>query len=213
MVHFPVRPRLVIAATLAVGLAGFLGGCGSPGRRDRPPPGEELGGLPSVAMAATGAYFDGQVTAELSLARGRRGGRDGAERGSRPPREYAPMLRPHAIGETPPGAELGPRGPTRGMLAAPAGPALTLRLHLTNHGTVPLTVSILECSSALGDFAVRPERLELAAGQGAEVDPMISQLGVIAERIPVTLRLLIGDRKENQTLTLQPAPPAPAVSD
>lgn len=202
MVPCTSRLRLLFAVTLAAGLAGTLAGCGSPGRRHRPPPGDGPVGLPPVVMTADGTYFAGQLGAELTLARGRLGGR-----GPRPNREYAPMLRPHAIGETPPGADLGPRRPGSALLDAPAGPALTLRLRLTNRGTVPLTVTILECSSALGDFAVRPERVDLAPGQAAEVDPMISQLGVVAARIDVLLRLQAGDRKESQTLTLQPLQP------
>lgn len=164
-------------------------------------------GPPPVAMTATGSFFDGQLLADLSLARGRVGQPRAAGRGDRPPREYAPMLRPHAVGETPPGVELGPRGPTAGMMNRPGGPALTLRLRLTNRGPEPIEATILECSSTLGDFAVRPERVQLAPGQSTDLDPMVSQLGVVAAKIDVLVRLQVAGKKESQTLTLQSVVP------
>lgn len=199
-----LRLPLLIATTV---LAGLLAGCGSPARHERPLPGDAPAGPPPVAMTASASYLEGRLLAELSLTRGRLGEPKSGFRGDRPPREYAPMLRPHAIGETPPGVELGPRRPTSVMMNRPGGPALTLRLRLTNQGPDPIEVTILECSSALGDFAVRPERVQLAAGQSTEVDPMVSQLGVVAAKIDVLVRLQVAGKKESQTLTLQAVAP------
>ena len=205
MVPTALRPQSLILAVL---LAGLLAGCGSPTRRDRPPPGAKPEGPPPVVMAAAGTYFEGRLLAELSLTRGRLGDFRTGAAGDRPPREFAPMLRPHAIGETPPGAELDRRGPRSGIRPSPGGPDLTLRLRLTNRSPEPIEIVILECSSALGDFAVRPERLRLAPDQRAEVDPMVSRLGVVAAKIDVLVRLQVTDKKESQALTLRSVVPA-----
>lgn len=82
-------------------------------------------------------------------------------------------------------------------------PPVTLRVKLENRGTEPLEVSVTEVNSDLGNFAVRPPKLTIAPGQVGELDPMISQLGVTADEIPLKLVLRGGGRTETQTIAIK----------
>lgn len=156
-----------------------------------------------VSLAADGLFFAGSLKASLTLQRGRPGGQ--MPKGARPEREYSAMLQPHAIG-----TQLRTDDDRGGSMQVDApGPALTLRLQLENRGTADVEVQIVELSSDLGNFAVRPERVTLVPGQSGEVDPMISQLGVVAQTIPVTLILRVAGQTESQTLILAKPANAP----
>lgn len=196
----PLRTRPLIALPFALLLAG-LAGCETAPKEHAL---EVAADTQPVSLAADGGFFANTLKASLTLKRGRPG--EAMPMGARPPREYAPMLQPHAIGTTLPGAA-NDRGGS--MQVDAPGPALTLRLRLENRGLASLEVHIIELNSALGNFAVRPERLTLAPGESGEVDPMISQLGVIAERVPVKLILRVAGTTEEQTLILGKPAPAP----
>lgn len=150
-----------------------------------------------VFLATQGDFFAGKLTASLSLTRGRPG--TVMPKVKRPPREYDPVLQPHALGSSLPSAP----AEDDSKLAPTLGPALTLRLRLENHSPATLTVRIPEVNSDLGNFAVRPEQLSLAPGQALETDPMISQLGVVADTIPVKVALQLAGQTEHQILTLR----------
>jgi len=97
-------------------------------------------------------------------------------------------------------------------------PPVTTRLKLQNRGTETLEIEILEVNSDLGNFAVRPAKIRVAPGQTAEPDPMISQLGVTSNEIPVKVTLRkVGDTAQSQILTvisLQPAyKPVPTTKE
>jgi hypothetical protein len=49
-----------------------------------------------------------------------------------------------------------------------------------------------------------------APGQSVELDPMISQLGVLADKIPLKVRLRLAGQEESHTLLLQPLAPPPS---
>lgn len=195
-------------ASLTVACA-FLTGCES----SRPPPPDDraIAAAKTVGLRGEGIFFDGKLRAEATVSRGRpvpfkgdEGRGDGQRGGGR-----------HG-GRRPPGGAMGGGGdfggrggetddgsPTLHMRASSL-PPVTLRLKLTNLSTEPLDVQVRDLKSDLGDFAVRPERLLLAPAQAAEVDPMVSQLGVLSDQLPVTVGLRLGGRKETHDLLLTP---------
>ena len=63
---------------------------------------------------------------------------------------------------------------------------------------------MVDFNSALGDFAVQPEKITVQPGASVEADPMVSRLGIPAEEIPLTVKLKAGSRTEQQVLTLRP---------
>ena len=82
-------------------------------------------------------------------------------------------------------------------------PPVTLRVKLENKGTEPLEIEVTEVNSELGNFAVRPPKLTIAPGQTGELDPMISQLGVTSDEIPLKLSVRTGGKRESQTITIK----------
>jgi hypothetical protein len=97
-------------------------------------------------------------------------------------------------------------------------PPVALRLRVHNVTQAPVEIEFLECKSYLGNFAVRPEKLTIPAGESGQPDPMVSLLGVGGQEIPVTITLRLGDKRETHTVVLVPLkaaplppPPAPAT--
>ena len=88
-------------------------------------------------------------------------------------------------------------------------PPMRLHLRLTNHGSTPLDVEVLDFNSDLGNFVVQPRKIPLAPGTSVEADPMTSRIGLTADAIPVTVRIRQNGQVEQQVLMLQVvAPPA-----
>jgi hypothetical protein len=81
-------------------------------------------------------------------------------------------------------------------------PPVALRLRVSNLTAAPLQIEFIECKSYLGNFAVRPERITIAPGESGQPDPMVSLLGVSGKEIPVTVTLLLGDKRDTHTLVL-----------
>ena len=216
--------RTLSVAVLALGLAA----CGREHPRGEPPGAmgpEGEGRTPIARMEAQSTFFDGQMDVETLLARagaawsrdadqasgsaghkggggsscgfggggggrhggGHGGGRGGGAGGGGEPQETAQR--------TPP-------------IHAANGPAILLRLRLTNHSARLLVVEVLDFDSALGDFVVFPEKITVLPGASTEADPMVSRLGIGTGEIPLTVKLRVGDRVEQQVLTLRPVPEA-----
>jgi len=228
-------PRLLELGLLAAGLLAGLAACES--GRPGPSPEAREHGAESAAnaiprMEARATFFSGQVEAEILLARadarwrrpedsnqpaGRRDGggssgrvggfgsgghgghRGGGGRGGPPPNDGA-------------GDEQ-----ARAPIHASNLPGAALRLRLTNHGGEAVDVEVLDFDSSLGDFVVEPPRITLPPGKPIEAEPMVSRLGVGTGEIPLTIRLRLNGRNEQQVLTLrtvsEPAPaPAPPTA-
>ncbi|ATC63198.1 hypothetical protein CMV30_04085 [Nibricoccus aquaticus] len=95
-------------------------------------------------------------------------------------------------------------------------PPVALRLRVYNLTAAPAELEFIECKSYLGNFAVRPEKITIPAGESGQPDPMVSLLGVSGEEIPVTITLRLGGKRETHTVVLVPLkaaskPPAPAA--
>jgi hypothetical protein len=82
-------------------------------------------------------------------------------------------------------------------------PPVTLKVAFENKGTEPIEIEITEINSMLGNFAVRPPKLTLAPGGNGVLDPMISQLGVTSDEIPLTVAIRRGGKREQQTVMVK----------
>lgn len=82
-------------------------------------------------------------------------------------------------------------------------PPVTLRVLFENKGTAPLELEVTEVNSDLGNFAVRPPKLTIAPGEKGMLEPMISQLGVTSDEIPLKLALRTGGKREQQVVVVK----------
>lgn len=82
-------------------------------------------------------------------------------------------------------------------------PPVTLRVLFENKGTEPLELEVTEVNSDLGNFAVRPPKLTIAPGEKGLLEPMISQLGVTSDEIPLKLAVRTGGKREQQVVVVK----------
>jgi len=68
-------------------------------------------------------------------------------------------------------------------------PPVTLHVTFKNDGKDAVEIEPTEVSSDLGNFAPRPKKLMLAPGETGSLDPMVSQLGVLNDDIPLTVSI------------------------
>ena len=192
----------------------FAGGCSShhdyvPDTNPKTPP--------APAMQGYGEFFDGKLMVEASLGRGFR---------MRPGKMRDFMGRSHGKGGGGAGrveiddasdevyyedqGEMQQRFIPR--MSSSTLPPVALRVRVTNQTQQSVDVVFLECNSVLGNFAVRPEKITIAAGETGAPDPMTSLLGVGGTEIQLRVGLKMGDAKETQTIvlrTIKTAPPPP----
>ena len=220
------RNNLFITAGL---LAFFLTGCSS----DRPDPhaGGPARGHRTPPLAGQDTFFDGQITAELTVGRGPGFDRKPSGEGDdpRPERRHpggggggfhmgggGPGGGGHRPERDGPGEEGGMSGQfdrerTMAMRrSANMNPPVMIHLRFTNNGTAPAELLIADFLSPLGNFVIEPEKLTLAPGQTLEVEPMTSRLaGEIAQAtVTLALRLAGHGEKKNIVLSIVPEPPA-----
>lgn len=164
---------------------------------------------PIVTMEAHGMFFAGQIEVESLLAPGgMRWGAHGKEGKDSPPRGGGfHMGGGMGGGHRGPSGEFGD-GPAPTMRASNL-PPVQLRLRLTNHGSAPAEVQVLDFNSDIGNFVVQPAKLLVPAGESLEADPMISRLGVPGNEVPLTVRLHLAGRTEQQVITLKIASTPP----
>lgn len=82
-------------------------------------------------------------------------------------------------------------------------PPVTLRVLFENKGTAPMEIEVTEVNSELGNFAVRPPKLTIAPGEKGMLEPMVSQLGVTSDEIPLKLSIRSGGKKEQQVVVVK----------
>ena len=82
-------------------------------------------------------------------------------------------------------------------------PPVTLRVAFANRGTEPVELEVTEVNSDLGNFAVRPSKLTIAPGETGVLEPMVSQLGVTSDEIPLKLSVRSGGKKEQQVVVVK----------
>lgn len=192
-----------------------LSGCGhGPGGRG----GAEV--MPAVELQGTGSFFKGLVRTTIRLSRAdfRGGGprRAGGEGGGRP-HGGGMAGGPPGGGPGGPGGPGGREGPPEEGEMRASGPriaesnlpGMVFHIEFETTGTSPLTIMVWEFNSALGNFAVRPERLELRPGVTLQVDPMTTRLGAGGEGLEVSLVLRTAGAEERQVIVLHEAVSAP----
>jgi hypothetical protein len=141
-----------------------------------------VSGEKPVAMEGTGAFFDGKVEARVTLSRGIGQGlrKAGQKKGDYTYQAYA-------------------EGSSKSVLGSPL-PPVTLHLILTNRSLGPMTLTMVDFDSDMGNFAIEPDTLTLAAGQTGEPTPMVSDLGVSSDEIPFKVTLKYGIARETRTI-------------
>ncbi len=170
--------------SLAAGAALALGAGGCMEKANDELTNAVVSGEKSVAMEGSDAFFGGKVAVKVTLGRGI--GR-GLKR-SKGDRDSTYQNYTDTGGK---------------MLLGSPLPPVTLHLFLTNPGTDPITVTVADFASDLGDFAVDPDTLTLAPGQSVEPTPMVSQLGVSSDEMPFKVTLRLGKAKETRTFLVK----------
>lgn len=227
----PRMSRNALFVTASV-FAFFLTGCSN----DRPEPhaGARARGHRTPPLAGQDTFFDGQITAELTVGRGPGFDRKSSGEGDEPGPEHRRHggggggfhmgggSAPHGGGgghrqeRDGPGEEGGMSGQierertTAMRRSANMNPPVMIHLRFTNNGTTPAELLIADFLSPLGNFVIEPEKLTLAPGQTLEVEPMTSRLaGEIAQAtVTLALRLAGHGEKKNIVLNIVPEPPA-----
>jgi hypothetical protein len=82
-------------------------------------------------------------------------------------------------------------------------PPVTLHLNLRNLNGQPIVVEVATFDSDLGNFAVEPGVIKLPPHQLVQPEPMISQLGVTSDVIPVKVTLRLNGQSETHTLMVR----------
>jgi hypothetical protein len=207
-----------VAGLAALALAVMLGaGCrSSSAQRDLMSDDLTAGERP-VAMKGEGSFLDGKLTATATVSRGfDRGAKAGAKAGGKGGDRAGKKERESGFGDT---YSIGGGGDSeeeqqaamedymrlvRAQRAAGSPmPPVTLRVKFANHTTEPMEIEVTEVNSELGNFAVRPPKLTLAPGQDGALDPMISQLGVTSDEIPIKVVVRSASKAETQTIMVK----------
>lgn len=209
--------RRNVPPALCVLAAFFIAGCASPDR-----PEHEGRARPHVVQPTlkdSAMFFDGGVEAEISLqpivfhlprgegdadgatsghrSRGYGGRRGGGDRG------YGGSRNIDNDGESGP-------APMHRPLGAP--PRIELRGKFTNKTNAPIVIAVTDVTSALGNFAIRPEKLTLAPSESAEIDPLPALYPDPIDELTVDVRIRYAGKSENHSLRLKPAPVPPPAS-
>lgn len=204
---FRIAALISTAAVVA-----FVAGCHS-GPQQRDPMFDALSaGEQPVAMRGEGSFLEGKVTAVATVSRGfdrgTKGGKDDMRSGSRK-KDPGVFGEVYSTGygdseeEQKEAIEEYYRLARAQRAAGSPMPPVTLRVAFENHGTEPMVIEITEVNSELGNFAVRPSKLTLAPGEAGKLDPMISQLGVTSDEIPLKVEVRYAGKKESKILTVK----------
>jgi hypothetical protein len=193
---FPSLPALLGGAALLLTLCSCT--------TSRPP--DELAravavGERPVAMEGASSFFDGNLKAEVTISRGIGRGTDAVKNGG----DRAKILSLEGMDKE----EAAVYIITKNDIGSPL-PPVTIRLKLHNLQLATVSVEVRDFNSDLGNFAVVPGILTVEPGQSSEPDPMISQLGVTSDEIPVKVTLRMGGVTESRTILVKALPQAQA---
>jgi hypothetical protein len=215
--HFQFSPRAAFVVLL--GFSVMLAGCSTTPEPD--PMAEAAGsGERPVAMRGDTQYFDGKIAATVTISRGfsrdlsGKADEPGANRGRKRRGEDATTVGisdTYNTGGYGGSSEAEQREMYEDMVrlararraAGSPMPPVTIRLKLENRSGESVEVDLLEVNSDLGNFAVRPKKLTLAPSQMGETEPMVSQLGVTSDEIPMKVALQIAGKKELQVIPVK----------
>ena len=117
-----------------------------------------------------------------------------------------PPLGARGFAGPPPGGPAGAgRAPSWGGAGFAAMPRQTLTIRFTNRSDFPVTLTVSELGSLIGNFAPQPERLTIPPGATASLDPVSGDAGGLLNWLDVTIALRQGGAPETRTLHLVPA--------
>lgn len=206
------------AALAALALAVMLGaGCHSSSEQRDLMSDDLTAGERPVAMKGEGSFLEGKLTATATVSRGfDRGVKAGGKSAGKAGTQAGKKERESGFGES---YSIGGGGDSeeaqkeamedymrlvRAQRAAGSPmPPVTLRVKFENHSTEPMELEVTDVNSELGNFAVRPPKLTLAPGQDGALDPMISQLGVTSDEIPIKVVVRSAGKAETQTIMVK----------
>ncbi len=197
-------------------------GCGTPTQRDLMVEAVNTGERP-VAMKGDGTLFEGKLAAFATVSRGfERGGKPGVRgpgagkggvedelNGGRRRRDSDGITEVYStgFGDSEEEQKEAMKEYVRMAMARRAQgspmPPVTLRVQIENRGTEPVEVEVTDVNSELGNFAVRPSKLTIAPGEKGTLDPMVSQLGVTSDEIPVKIAVRMAGKKDTQTIAVK----------
>lgn len=184
---------LSVTSALLAALALGVAGCGTTPKADTFDAAVAAGERP-VAMTGSTVFFGGELGATVTISRGIGHGTKGGKKGHK--NSDSPME-----GERLDGDSYSAYLQARNALGSPL-PPITIRLNLQNRGAAAAKIDIQEMNSELGNFAVDPEIVTLAVGETGGPNPMVSQLGVTSDTIPVTVTLQLGGRTESHVISV-----------
>lgn len=196
--------RRFLSVFLFGALALLVAGCSSPQNR-RGDPGTRI--PPQPTLTGEAAWFDGTVTSHVTVSAFGRPPRQPDAANGEERRDGRPPFG-GGRGGPPPGMEPGD-GSRPARMGQVALPRQTLQVELVNNSPEEVTVSVRECLSLLGNFAVRPERVTLAPGQSVKLEAMRGAYGANLDRLDVTLELSRKGETERRTVVAEKAPQAP----
>lgn len=199
----PFCPRL--APVLAAGLALILGpGCEHK-QVDQMTQAVESGERP-VAMAGSEAFMGGRVVARVTVSRGIGRGykhvKAGLIHGGTAFDATQTLADQDRENEVEAKEAYEDYAKARAVIGTPL-PPVTLHLILINPGAAPVTVTVADFESDLGNFVVFPETLTVPAGDSSEPTAMVSQLGVSSDVIPVTVTLKVAGTRETRVIQVR----------
>lgn len=208
-------PLAIGAAALTLTMS-LVTGCGSHTQRDMMVEAVNSGERP-VAMKGESTLLEGKLTAYATVSRGfERGGKGGGRGpggpkgledeldGGRKRRDSDGITEVYStgFGDSEEEQKEAMKEYMRMAMARRAQgspmPPVTLRVVLENRGTEPMELEVTEVNSELGNFAVRPSKLTIAPGEKGTLDPMVSQLGVTSDEIPLKISVRSGGKKDTQ---------------
>lgn len=213
-------PALLSTCALVAAVWGTAGCSNRPAPLDPMAEGLTAGEKP-VSMKGEAAFLEGKITALATVSRGfdrgvkgnrgsagLEGDRRRGMRGGDDERGVSGITEVYNIGgETEEEQKEAYKEYVRQAMARRAAgspmPPVTLRVKLENKGTEPIEIEVTEVNSELGNFAVRPPKLTIAPGQVGELDPMISQLGVTSDEIPLKVTVRTGAKRETQVIAIK----------
>lgn len=182
----PVNRLALAGAVAALALAAVGAGCAHNDHDEMTD--AVVSGEKPVAMEGSDTFFGGKVAVKVTMSRGighglRKGGR---EKGDYTYQKYTDSE-------------------SKQMLGSPL-PPVTLHLILTNKSADPVTITMVDFVSDMGNFAVDPDTLTIGPGQTAEPTPMVSELGVSSDSMPFKVTLKYGATRESHTFPVSIIP-------
>lgn len=159
-----------------------------------------------VAMAGSYTFFEGRIVVRVTLARGIGHGykrqRATFTKGNNGFDATSELAEQDRANEEEAKEAYADYARAKSYIGVPL-PPVTLHLILINTTNQPLTATITDFNSDLGNFVVYPDTLVVPAGQTAEPTAMVSQLGVTSDEIPVTVSVRLGREKETHAVVLR----------